>query len=320
MLTDDAVDAEPTSEPTPLVRHSDAHLERWRQDGGVLLERFFHEDEVEACRRDMALLYGKRQDPSAPAKQLKKPGQLGAFSADQFRNFDDMPFDCSPALNLIALHPALIAFAQDALGTEHVHLYQSHAWAKFTGEADFDQEFHCDFKNHTLTVPGDRPVERTINCMIYFTDVSDDLGAIHYVPLADSDAVCGGERDPFGPPEVQGALKARERSGAGPAGSIFAYGIDVYHRGTNLTRPGGIRYTLTASYKAAGNDMIGWSAWPVSLLKPWHILFEHCTPAQLSCLGVPPPGATFWTPQTLERTKRRWPMWDADPYQAALAV
>lgn len=284
----------------------------------MLLEGFFTPEEIEPCRADMEALYGDRRDIDAPARDEKQPGEIGAFSPDQFRNFDDMPFDCSPALNLLALHPALIELARAALGTRDVHLYQSHTWAKFTGEADFDQTFHCDFKNHTLTVPAESVRQRTVNCMIYMTDVTDELGAIHYVPLSESNAVCGGERDPFGPEEVQAPLKSRERSGAGPAGSIFAYGIDVYHRGTNLTLPGGVRYTLTASFKAAGNDMIGWSAWPFSFMKPWHIFFQHCTPDQLSCLGIPRPGAAFWTPETIRRTQKRWPMWNAEPYLTAL--
>ncbi len=299
-------------------RFTAEQLEEWHREGGVLLERFFTPEEMAPCRVDMDALYGDRRDADAPARDDKEAGAIGVFSRDQFRNFDDMPFDCSPALNLLALHPALIQLARAALGTDSVHLYQSHSWAKFTGEADFDQSFHCDFKNHTLTVPAESARARTINCMIYITDVEDDLGAIHYVPVSASDAVCGGERDPFGPEEVQAPLQAVERSGAGPQGSIFAYGIDVYHRGTNLTRPGGVRYTLTASFKAAGNDMIGWSAWPVSFMKPWHIYFEHCTPDQLSCLGVPLPGDGFWTKQTIERTARRWPMWDSEPYLNAL--
>ena len=117
---------------------------------------------------------------------------------------------------------------------------------------------------------------------------------------------------------MQTPLKALERSGAGPAGSVFAYGIDVYHRGTNLVRPGGVRYTLTASFKAAGNDMIGWSAWPVSILRPWHIFFEHCSADQLTCLGVPAPGDPFWTAETIKRTHRRWPMWSPEAYLQAL--
>ena len=47
--------------------------------------------------------------------------------------------------------------------------------------------------------------------------------------------ICGDARDPFGSPEVQAPLKEKEVSCAAASGSIFVYGIDVYHRGTNLT-------------------------------------------------------------------------------------
>ncbi|MEM6710572.1 MAG: phytanoyl-CoA dioxygenase family protein [Pseudomonadota bacterium] len=305
---------------TSIKRATEAQLTEWRREGAGLLPEFLPADLIEACRQDMDALYGAHRAAAGAARNDKQSGEIGVFSREQFQHFDDMPFDCSPALNLLALHPAMIALAQDALGTPDVHLYQSHAWAKFTGEADFDQQFHCDFKNHTLTVPGERVEERTINCMIYLTDVSDELGAIHYVPASVSDTVCGGVRDPFGPEAVQAPLKAVERSGAAPAGSVFAYGIDVYHRGTNLTQPGGVRYTLTASFKARGNEMIGWSAWPISFLKPWHLVFEHATPDQLACIGVPPPGDEFWTATTVERTERRWPRWDSGPYRTALSV
>ena len=299
-------------------RYTPAQLENWQQEGAVLIENFFTPEETEACRLDMEALYGDRRPDTSAARNDKTDGQIGVFSRDQFRNFDDAPFDCSPALNLIGLHPALIDLARAALGVEHVHLYQSHAWAKFTGEADFDQTFHCDFKNHTLTVPSDDAALRTINVMIYFTDVTDAHGAIHYVPQSASDALFDGERDPFAAPEAQAPLKAHERSGAAPAGSIFAYGIDVYHRGTNLTAPAGHRYTLTASFKAAGNDMIGWSAWPFSFTKPWHLIFDNADPEQLACLGVPAPGDPFWTVRTIERTQARWPAWNARPYLDAL--
>ena len=218
-----------------MTRFTQQQLEHWQREGGVLLENFFTAEEVAPCHADMESLYGDRRDANAAVRDEKQPGQIGGFSRDQFRNFDDMPFDCSPALNLLALHPALIDLARAALGTPDVHLYQSHSWAKFAGEADFDQLFHCDFKNHTLTVPAESASARTINCMIYLTDVTDETGAIHYVPLSASNTICGGERDPFGPDEVQQPLKAEERSGAGPAGSVFAYGIDVYHRGTRKT-------------------------------------------------------------------------------------
>ena len=200
-----------------------------------------------------------------------------------------------------------------------MRLYQAHTWAKYTGETDYDQLFHCDFRNHTLTVPADSTQMRTINIMIYITDVTDAHGAIHFVPQPISDRLGGDDRPIDADADLQAALRARECSGAAPAGSLFAYGIDVYHRGTNLTVPNGKRYTLTASFKVAGNDMIGWSAWPRTFREPWHLVIDNATPDQLSCLGVPLPGDPFWTDRTLARTEERWPGWDMSPYRRALA-
>ena len=48
----------------------------------------------------------------------------------------------------------LIDCAKRMLRTDDVFMYQCHTWAKFTGETDYTQEFHFDFGNHTLLVPG----------------------------------------------------------------------------------------------------------------------------------------------------------------------
>jgi hypothetical protein len=66
------------------------------------------------------------------------------------------------SLNLIGVHPALIEFARSAMRSDDVYLYQCQAWAKFTGDADYDQPFHCDFVNHTLTAPSD---DECLNCV-----------------------------------------------------------------------------------------------------------------------------------------------------------
>ena len=141
------------------------------------------------------------------------------------------------------------------------------------------------------------------------------------MPVPDSDPITGPMRPQFaGQNEgVEDALRAVERSGAAPAGSVFAYGIDVFHRGTNLTVPGGHRYTITASYKAAGNDQIGWSAWPRYFREPWHLVMDHATVEQRTCLGVPAPGDPFWTELTLDRTEDRWSNTDWSDYRAALS-
>jgi len=37
----------------------------------------------------------------------------------------------------------------------------------------------------------------------------------------------------------------------------------------------------------------------------------------LACLGIPEPGAAYWSPRTLKLTQDRWPDWDMSPYFAA---
>ena len=236
---------------------------------------------------------------------------------DRFKNFENIPFDCSSSLNLIAVHPNLIEFARSALKTNDVRLYQAQAWAKFTGEADFDQAFHCDFGNHTLTVPSQDECLNSITFIIYFTDVTEEHGPTHYVNRTDSNGFEGMKRFLKNREDVdhQRELRKLERSAAGPAGTLLAYGIDIFHRGTNLTEPGGYRYAMTSCFKKAGNDSIGYTSWPWHFTKPWQNIFEHATPDQLSCFGVPMPGDPFWTEETLSLAQLRYPKWNMSEYR-----
>ena len=298
-------------------RFSDAHVDAWRRDGGVLIERFFTADEVAAVCADFQTVFGI---PAGVGSALvkKKAGEIGKFNPAQFASFDAIPFDCSPALNLIGVHPALIEFARAALDCTDVHLYQCQVWAKFTGAADYDQPFHCDYVNHTLTAPADNAALNSVTILCYFSDVTEAHGPAHYVRRSDSLRIAPPEATLGNDPSLQRRLQAYERSTAAPAGSIFPYAIDVFHRGTNMAAPHGHRYAVMACFKRAGNDAIGYHAWPFHHMKPWQRIFEHATPEQLACFGVPGPGHPFWTATTLARAQARYPNWDLMPYRRAL--
>lgn len=298
-------------------RFTPEDVQAWRRDGGVLIERFFTAQEVAAVHADFVTVFG-RDAGSDRALIRKKPGQPGQFNSAQFTNFAAVPLDCSPALNLIGVHPGLISFARAALATERVHLYQCQAWAKFTGDADYDQPLHPDFSNHTLTVPSEDEHLNSVTILCYFTDVTEDHGPMHYVRRTDSAGIAGPEAIYRSDEHLQSKLAPFERSSAAPAGSIFPYSIDVFHRGTNLTAPRGYRFAVMSCFKRADNDSIGYHAWPYHHTQPWHRIFDHATPDQLSCFGVQPPGHPFWTELTLERAAARYPGWDLTPYRAAL--
>ncbi|HET6472758.1 MAG TPA: phytanoyl-CoA dioxygenase family protein [Pseudomonadales bacterium] len=300
-----------------VARHTPAHVEQWRRDGCAIVQRFFAPDEVAAVQADFVRVFGRDAGADAPLVR-KPPGEIGRFNQAQFTTFDAVPFDCSPALNLIGVHPALIAFARDALHSQRVHLYQCQAWAKYTGDADYDQPFHCDYVNHTLTAPSNDVGANSIAILCYFSDVTETHGPMHYVPRSISSAIAGPEATLRGDPTLQARLREHERSSAAPAGTIVPYGIDVFHRGTNMTAPRGHRFAVMACYKRAGDDAIGYHAWQFHHMKPWARIFDHATPEQLECFGVQPPGDPFWNETTLARAHARYPNWDLTPYRERL--
>ena len=311
------------------IRFSDAHVDTWRKEGAVVVPKFFNDKEIGDVIQDFETIFPGRK-AEAKALNKKKKGEfgnklplqlsgepMGKTTMDQFKNFENIPFDCSSSLNLIAVHPSLIEFARSALKTDDVRIYQAQAWAKFTGEADFDQAFHCDFGNHTLTVPSQDECLNSITFIIYFTDVAEAHGPTHYVNRTDSNGFEGIKRFLKNREDVehQKELRKFEKSAAGPAGTLLAYGIDVFHRGTNLTQPNGYRYAMTSCFKKAGNDSIGYTSWPWHFTKPWQNIFEHATPDQLNCFGVPLPGDPFWTEETLSLAKLRYPKWNISEYR-----
>jgi len=210
-------------------------------------------------------------------------------------------------------------FAGEALGTDELHLYQCQAWAKFTGDADYDQPLHCDFPNHTLTGPSDEAAHNSVTFICLFSDVTEGHGPTHYVTRPDSLKIAAPEATLSGDPSLQEKLRPYERSAAAPAGSLFVYGIDIWHRGTNLIEPGGHRYVMTVCYKAASNHSIAHTTWQFHHRKPWRNVIGHATPEQLACFGVQRPGDPYWTEVTLARAQARYPEWDLTPYRRAMA-
>jgi hypothetical protein len=299
-------------------RLTQQHLDTWRRDGALLVPNFFTPAETAAVQADFEAVFGRTAGADA-ALDKSQAGELGRFHPKQFENIQSIPLDCSPALNLVGLHPELMRFARAALGTHQVALYQCQAWAKFTGDADYNQPFHCDFSNHTLTAPSEDPSQNSVTYILIFSDVSEAHGPTHYVTKTDSLPITGPEATFANDPALQEKLAPLARSAAGPAGSLFIYGIDVWHRGTNLTAPGGHRYVMTVTYKNARDPAINFHAWPFHHGQPWRLIFENATPDQLTAFGVQPPGHRFWTETTLARAQTRYPGWDLTPYRAALA-
>lgn len=306
---------------TQYSRFSPDDVKQWQDEGFVIIPDFFSATEIQCVRSEYERIYGttSKSGSTGVALNLKKDDKTGEFVRDQFKNIDTLPYDASVEMNMLSLHPALIEFSRHLLKVDDVRLYQSHTWAKYTGEADYDQPHHCDFRNHTLTVPSDDISQRCVDYIIYLTDVTDAHGALHYVTKPDSDAVLR-RGAVWASEDQQKALRSVERSAASTAGTLVAHSIDTFHRGTNLTQEKGYRFTMTVGYKAAGNEMVAYNTWQDNAPTRWQKIIHNADVEQLACLGIPRPGDPFWTERTLKLTQARWPGWDMQAYFASAGI
>jgi hypothetical protein len=99
-------------------------------------------------------------------------------------------------------------------------------------------------------------------------------------------------------------------------GSLLAYRADVFHRGVDLTAPGGARYLLNISYKRAGHDWIGFHSMQSRATAPeWTAFVEGSSPRELELFGFPPPGHEIWDAALLDATAERYPKLDLGPWR-----
>lgn len=108
---------------------------------------------------------------------------------------------------------------------------------------------------------------------------------------------------------------AGEVSAAGPAGTVVAYEIGTFHRGTQLTAARGARYTLHVNFRPAAAEWAVRHGWADRSFQPaWNAFVVRASPRQLELFGVPPPGHPYWTGRTLRGMAERYPGLDVSPW------
>ena len=238
------------------------------------------------------------------------------------------PFPCgSVTLNLLAVHERLVDLAAELLDDADLRAYSIELWAKYTGAADYEQPFHRDYLAHSVVVPDADAPPSQVELFVYLSDVGEDDGPLTLLPrryatgepaLPNWYPAYDGGRDgehagwvsPVGRPEWY----VHEHRAVGPAGTVIAYRVDTFHRGTNLRRPGGARFTIHTNLRRADHDWIGRRGWPDAAAgnTAWTEFVTAATPRQLALFGVPPPGHPYWNDRTRRGLAERYPGVDAD--------
>lgn len=289
----------------------DAVVEHWRTHGFVLLPGYIPEDVLALAVAELPRVFPTadefHQEPTS-AKHLQYRSEFGGIKVFPYPSVE---------LSLLAVHPLLTFLAEAILGTQDIRIYASELWAKYTGAAEFDQEFHRDYLNHTPLVPSDNPAYGQLEMFVYLCDVPEDLGPPHFVSktlTADLPPLPHGYKR-----EARPDLYVHEVSGAGPAGTVAVYSVDTFHRGTELRAAYGARYTLMSNFRPGPNEWMTRHGWgDRSFEEAWTPFAERASVRQLRLFGFPLPGDPFWTDQTLCDMAVRYPKMDLSPWRDAL--
>lgn len=308
---------------------------RFRRHGWVLVESLVAPQEIEAAQAGLFELYptpeayfageadAKAEPFRAPAETQPHDGGGPRFRALQFVGLKEFPFP-DQALNLLALHPAIIALAEDLLGVRDVRLYQAETFAKYAGVTRYAQPFHVDYTNHVMLPPRSDGLFRQAQMFLFLSDVTPAHGPTRIVSreltadLPLTDLTFPGARAPA---QRLQEWEAAAVSAIGPKGSLLVYSADVVHRATEMTLERGARFFFNVAYRPAGADWVGANPWPRKGIAPhWTGLVERCTVRQLEALGFPSPGHPYWDAATLKGCAERYPGLDLEPFEEAVRL
>ena len=300
----------------------DEAAQHWREHGWVLVDGLVPTADIDHAVEELWDLYPRPDefhsgDPALRERFVGRSYNQGhkfpetdsegaAFRPEQFLGHILFPYT-SHRLNRLQVHDDVIDFARRAMGIDDIRIYQARIWGKYTGVANYEQPFHQD-RNHNVVPDRLEAGWWNLEGFLYLSDVEDGVAPTE---------LAGGPADPAQP--YDGPPEGERISAAGTRGSFLAYRPDVWHRGVDLTRPGGSRFLMSASFKPGGADWIGYdNVQPVSNGPLWSKFAASCTPDELSLFGAPLPGHPYWTPELVDALEQRYRGIDASPWRNAL--
>ena len=154
----------------------------WRRDGFVVLPGYLAGPELEEAKAGLSAIYPTAEDYHAdPSSERNR-----IYTGDEYGGVIAFPFPTVSLCNL-AVHDKVIALAEAAFGTEDIRIYASELWAKYSGAATYEQEHHRDYLNHTPLAPSSDIRWRGLEMFIWLSDVTEERGPTHLVPLTVTD-------------------------------------------------------------------------------------------------------------------------------------
>ncbi|MCZ6616842.1 MAG: phytanoyl-CoA dioxygenase family protein [Gammaproteobacteria bacterium] len=292
------------------MRITDRQIEHYREHGYVIVENFLEPGELARARDEIEVYIPGWLGYAANPRGAKPEGWDKPARSRRTTRF---PFP-GTQLNAITLHPELRRFASVMNGQQALYCEQSDLSYKCKEHpADKDQHMHVDYINHTLAYPPVDPTYWQTTYLVYYTDVTEDQAPT---------AVCS-ERHyaneirwpPFHSPEERPSLYENEVKATVPAGSLLAYSVRTFHRGTAFKKEGA-RVSQFISYSPAACPWLGINGWPEQGTRPeFRDWIERAEPREREIFGFPAPGHPYWSEETLAGVGARYPEMDLSPYR-----
>ena len=94
----------------------------------------------------------------------------------------EFAFPGTGALSRLCVHPAIVDFAERALQTTDLRVYQAQVAAKYTGLTNYEQPMHTD-RNHSWLPPRPEPPWWHVEGFLYLSDVDDGTAPTHLVSV-----------------------------------------------------------------------------------------------------------------------------------------
>jgi hypothetical protein len=294
------------NDPQPM-RITDQYLDQLRTRGFAIVPDFLTPPELQSARANLLRYY------PTPEELAATPERYGTLLDEPESLQREFPF-AGDALNFISTHPEIVSFVERALGTPNVLLSQAAIWAKYAGTGSFDQGMHLDYQGNTLVVPRDDGDYRQVNMILYYTEVTAEMGPTCVVPIEQT-------RDlplwpPFRPRKKNPELYKLERPVLASPGTLLIFGMRTFHRASEMLADEGVRFSHHLVYRAARHAFQGYHQWSSQGEEPdLQRFIESATPRQRELLGFPRPGDDYWTEETIQAVSLRYPRMDMRPYR-----
>lgn len=282
----------------------------FRRQGWVLLPGFLAAD-LEAVTADLMQIFPEAEQYWA------NPYGFPELRGGQFDSVRTIPTGV-PRLDLLPFHERLRSIAEQLIGSDDLRLMRGGYQAKFAGAADFDQVLHLDYTNHTLVVLPPGEASTMVGFFAYFSEVTPEAGPtmavskehVRHLRMADTHL----SRDEW--PEIY----EHEEPVLCRPGALLVYDYRTFHRGTALTGVTASRLTLSFAYGVAAS-WHGFYSWPNRADEAAvRALIARLNPRERGLLGFPHPDDPYWTAETIEGVRRRYPGFDSSPYLDAVTT